>query len=228
MDVYTTEEQQIEAIKRWWKANGNSVLIGIAVAIAAVLGWQTWTQGQQTNREQAAVLYGQLIEAAAGVKQKRLAAEDEGIAEQTATLEHIAEELKNDFPDSEYAVFAALAIAKEAVFDANYDKAVEQLSWAKDTTGNQGLKLIANLRLARVLAQTGQHQEALAQLDSLQPGVQTASYEEVRGDIYLAMGDDEKARQAYEKASVASATQSQGKASPLLEVKLANLKVAES
>ena len=56
MDVYTTEEQQIEAIKKWWQTNGNSVLIGIALAIAAVLGYQTWNQNKQANSEAAAVL----------------------------------------------------------------------------------------------------------------------------------------------------------------------------
>ena len=73
MDVYTTEEQQIEAIKKWWKTNGNSVLIGIALAITAVLGWQTWNQNKEANQEAAAMMYGQLVEAAAGVQQKRLA-----------------------------------------------------------------------------------------------------------------------------------------------------------
>ncbi len=35
-----TEEEQIEAIKRWWKENGVSLLIGAAIAAAGVFAWK--------------------------------------------------------------------------------------------------------------------------------------------------------------------------------------------
>lgn len=228
MDVYTTEEQQIEAIKKWWKTNGNSVLIGIALAITAVLGWQTWNQNKEANQEAAAMMYGQLVEAAAGVQQKRLANDADALGEQVATFNHIGEELKTNFAGSEYAVFAALTMAKEFMFADEKEKAIEQLTWAKDNTQNQGIQLIANLRLARVLADQQQFDKALAQLDSVVPGVQADAYEEVRGDIYLAQGEAEKARAAYKKAMDLSATQNKGQSRPILKIKHDNLLVAGS
>ena len=64
MDMYTTEEQQLDAIRKWWKANGNSVLTGIVLAISIVLGWQLWKQNKQASGEAGAALYTQMIESA--------------------------------------------------------------------------------------------------------------------------------------------------------------------
>ena len=152
MDVYSTEEQQIEAIKKWWQTNGNSVLIGIVLAIAAVFGYQSWTQSQQENSEAAAVLYGQVIEAATAADQNRMQGNTEELEGQLATLNHLGEQLKTDFSDSEYAVFGALMLAKEAVMEGDQESAAPQLKWAMEHTSSAATRLIANLRLARVLA----------------------------------------------------------------------------
>lgn len=226
MDVYTTEEQQIEAIKNWWKTNGNSVLIGIALAIAAVLGWQTWNQTTQTNRESAAVLYGQVIEAAKLAEQTRVSGNTEELEDQVATLSHLGEQLKTEYVGSEYAVFGAMMLAKEAMLADKKDEAATQLQWAMANTASEPTRLIANLRLARVLAAQEKYDEALKALDALQPGSQADAYEEVRGDIYVAMGDQDKARGAYKKAMELSADRNEGQSRPILKFKYDNLLVA--
>jgi len=226
VDVYTSEDQQIEMIKKWWRTNGTGILAGIVLAIVAVLAWQIWNQNKQSNREAGAVLYGQLVDAASSLDQSRLAAEAKSAEDQAATLSHLGEQLKTDFAGSEYAVYAALMLAKEAVFDGETKQAIEQLNWAIDNTQNQPLKLIANLRLARVLAEDKQYDAALSQLDAVQTGAQADAYEEVRGDIYVAMGETEKARAAYELAMTLSAARSEGQSRPILKIKFDNLLVA--
>ena len=32
MDVYKTEEEQVEAIKKWWQENGKSIIAGVVIA----------------------------------------------------------------------------------------------------------------------------------------------------------------------------------------------------
>jgi len=226
VDVYTTEEQQIEAIKKWWKTNGNSVLIGIALAIAAVLGWQTWNQSTQTNREAAAVLYGQVVEAAKLAEQHRLSGNAEELQGQVATLSHLGEQLKTDYVGSEYAVFGAMMLGKEAMLAGNHEEAASELQWAMANTASEPTRLIANLRLARVLATMEKYDEALKALDSVQSGAQEDAYEEVRGDIYVAMGDQDKARDAYKKAMNLSADRNEGQSRPILKFKYDNLLVA--
>ncbi|RLT95344.1 YfgM family protein [Ketobacter sp.] len=226
MDVYTTEEQQIEAIKKWWQTNGNSVLIGIALAIAAVLGYQYWTQNEQANSEAAAVLYGQVVEAANQAEQNRLQGNNAELEGQLATLNHLGEQLKSDFASSEYAVFGALMLAKQAVMEGKPEAAETQLRWAMEHTVSDATRLIANLRLARVLAARGQYDAALQALDAVEPGVQGDAYEEVRGDIYVAMGEQDKARDAYKKAMDLSADRNEGQSRPILKFKYDNLLVA--
>ena len=45
-----TEEEQIEAIKQWWKKNGSSLLIGVGLALAIVFGWQAWQNHHPISR----------------------------------------------------------------------------------------------------------------------------------------------------------------------------------
>ena len=49
MEDYRTEEEQIEALKRWWSENGKSIVIGIALAGASVFGWRAWQDQQQAE-----------------------------------------------------------------------------------------------------------------------------------------------------------------------------------
>ncbi|MEW8396328.1 MAG: tetratricopeptide repeat protein, partial [Candidatus Thiodiazotropha sp.] len=40
MSEYQTEEEQVEAIKRWWKENGTSVIAGLVIGLGGIFGWQ--------------------------------------------------------------------------------------------------------------------------------------------------------------------------------------------
>ena len=42
MSAYLEEEEQIEAIRNWWKENGRSVIAGAVLGLAAIFGWQGW------------------------------------------------------------------------------------------------------------------------------------------------------------------------------------------
>ena len=77
-----------------------------------------------------------------------------------------------------------------------------------------------------MLAAQEQYDAALTALDSVQPGSQADAYEEVRVDIYVAMGDQDKAREAYKKAMELSADQNEGQSRPILKFKYDNLLVA--
>ncbi len=227
MDVYTTEEQQVEAIKKWWKANGNSVLVGIVLAISVVLGWQLWHQNNRANGESAANLYSQMMEAADLVQQDRIDSKTAELEGHLATFKHLGGQLKEDFGGTEYGAFAALMLAREAVISKQLDDAETELKWARDNTKSDGIGLVVNLRLARVLAARGEFDSALKQLDSVQPGAQAVAYEEVRGDIFLQQGKRDDARAAYKKAMDLSVGKADSGNRPILKIKYDNLLVAD-
>jgi predicted negative regulator of RcsB-dependent stress response len=66
------------------------------------------------------------------------------------------------------------------------------------------LRLIAQSRLARVLAEQGKHDDALKLLDVTKAGPFTPIFHEIRGDVLAAKGDVDGARQAYDAALAAT------------------------
>ena len=51
MDAYRTDDEQVEALKRWWKENGTSTLLMVAVAVGGYFGWQAWDTRQVQQAE---------------------------------------------------------------------------------------------------------------------------------------------------------------------------------
>lgn len=186
MDVYTTEEQQVEVIKKWWKENGTSVIAGVGLGLAAVFGWQAWVQHQASVGEQAAVVFDQLMASvSAGARQ---------VADQQAQL------LTEKFASTPYAAFAALAQARMLVDAGDSVGARARLQWVLEHTGEAGLKEIARLRLARILLNDGNLDGAAEALRGADAGAFAGDFADVQGDIAAARKDFTAARTAYEHA----------------------------
>lgn len=228
MEVYRTEEEQIEAIKRWWKDNGSSILIGIGVAIALVFGWQSWQQNSSAKGEAASVLFSQMQDASRALQSAPPVPAKEGDAAenpQRVTFEHLAKQLKEEYAGTTYSVLAAMLVARDKVEAGNPAEAEKELRWALDQKPSQAVSLIINLRLARVLAMKGETDNAIKLLESIDTGAQKPAYEELRGDLYMVKGDLIKAREAY-KAGLDAATEASNNRS-LLKTKFDDLAVAE-
>ena len=99
------------------------------------------------------------------------------------------------------------------------------LKWALEKTGeNKALALVVRNRLARAQFSAGQYDEALSTIDAAgSADAFDAIYSELRGDILLAQGNLEGAREAY----LAAREQGQQGRSGVLEMKLADLGVGE-
>ncbi|MEH6516288.1 MAG: tetratricopeptide repeat protein [Halioglobus sp.] len=192
METFRTEEEQVEAIKRWWDENGKSTIAAIVLALAAGFGWQGW-QGYQVDQRQAASdVYQTMLEALSGANQ--------GAIDYSQAIA-LAGELKKDYVGSTYAQFAAMQLARIAVQDGNLAKAEAELRWVLEKAGKGGdIARVAELRLARVLASGGDSEQALAILGAAGDNPYAASYEAARGDILLAQGHDAKAQEAYIRA----------------------------
>jgi predicted negative regulator of RcsB-dependent stress response len=107
--------------------------------------------------------------------------------------------LAAEYPGSPYLDQARLLLA-EANLIRDPERAIAELTAVVDRGGDDGLVNIARLRLARVLAYQEQYDRALSVLNVPELGQFAASFSEVRGDIYAAMGNREAAAGAYTDA----------------------------
>ncbi|HDX8369322.1 TPA: tetratricopeptide repeat protein [Aeromonas dhakensis] len=192
MEVYTTEEQQVEVIKNWWKENGTSVIAGTVIGLVGLFGWRYYNEHQQTTQEAASQAYNEMS--------AQLAKGDAAGFEQ-------AQSFISAHKGDSYAELAALQLATAAVKADKLDLAVEQLTQVA-TSGDESIRPIAALRLARVLNDQGKADEALAQLGKINNDAFKAQVAEVRGDILQKQGKSEEARDAYQAAADAGGLQS--------------------
>lgn len=192
MDTYRTEEEQVEAIRRWWDDNGRSTMLAIVVAVSAGFGWQAWKGYDQQSVENASNMYQALVQS--------IDVEQSTLQSKAATLD-LAEQLKTEYAASSYAQFAALHLASLAVSEDDLGEAERQLRWvlAKADKGSD-VAQVTELRLARVLAASGEADQALEILQRAGTGGYAASYAIARGDVLLQQGKQDEARDAYNDA----------------------------
>lgn len=192
-----TEEEQLEALKNWWKENGRSLMIGLVVAVSVVLGWQGWQSYTDKQATQASWLYQNMLDAVASEL-------DENPEPQVETILHLGDRLKSEHAKTTYAQYAALMLARVAVQQRNYELAVEELDWVLDRTKEDDLKRLATLRKARVLLAIDQYEQASMLLSGFEPGSFSAVYYELLGDIAYSQGDLIAAANAYDQALFAA------------------------
>ena len=117
---------------------------------------------------------------------------------QNATIRHLAGTLKQDYSGSTYALFASLHLARLDVQEGNYAAAERELRSVLTANPPLEIRLLAELRLARVVAAGGDPQAALAIVTAATPGTYAAAYAEVEGDLQVQLGNEAAAIEAYE------------------------------
>lgn len=199
MSTYDLEEQeQLAALKAWWKERGGGVALAAVLLAAAVGAWNGWAWYERSQAAQAAALYDTLQKAARANDVK-------------ATRDTAGSILEN-YPRSAYAALAALVSAKVQFQAGDLKTARAQLQWVTEHAKSDEIRSIAALRLANVLLDDKEPDAALKAVEATpHPGFE-ALFAAQRGDILAAQKKREEARKAY-KAALEKA-----EAGPLREV----------
>jgi len=180
------EQEQLEALKHFWKQYGN-LINGVLIAILlAVAGWNLYQYWQRNQATQAAALYDEV---------ERVASSGD-----TVRLDRVLGDMKDKFGSTRYAQQAGLLAAK-VYFDAGKpDAAKAALTWVADKSSDEGYQAIAHLRLAGILLDAKAYDEALKQLSGSFATEFSALVADRRGDVYLAQGKKAEAGAEYLKA----------------------------
>jgi len=180
------EQEQLEALKAWWKDNGNLILGTVLVVVVAMGGWRGWQYFQNQQATGAATLYMQVVEQVGSNDPKR--------------VNDAATAVMDKFSSTAYASRAALLAAQVNEQGKDVARAKTQLQWVIDHASEASLKDVARLRLAAVLLDEKNYADALKQLEAKHPESFDGLYADLRGDVLSAQGKTEEARSAYKLA----------------------------
>lgn len=202
-----SDEEQLDAVKRWWKENGISLVTGAVLAAAGVFGWNAWQDYQQGQAEAASMRYQQLVNMTAG---------NELGEDQLASAREMVSDITDAHGDTLYAELALLLDARLAVQQGDLESAKTALENVANDSSRRYVQSLAWLRLARVELADDNPEQALALLDEPISDALAAQRANVRGDALIAQGDTDGARDAWETAIAVSQNQDQ----PLYGVQL--------
>ena len=187
MAVYDLEEQeQLDEIKAWWKQYRNLVLLVVVAAAVTVSAIQGWRYYHNQQAFEAGELYTQLQGAMGSGDPKK--------------AQDIAAVLIDKYPRTGYARLAALIGAKAAFESGDAPAAKTRLRWVVDNGKDDEMRDIARLRLAAVLLDEKNHDEALTLLAAQHADSLSALYADLKADVLMAQGKHDEARSAYQLA----------------------------
>src|SRR5674476_375388 len=109
MSVYMTEQEQLEAIKKWWQRYSNVITIVASVILLMVAGYKYWNWHQEKINQEASNSYEHLMFSFSNQDNKGVRAH--------------ANQLLNEYGQTVYADAARLTLAKLFVAQAKLEKA---------------------------------------------------------------------------------------------------------
>jgi predicted negative regulator of RcsB-dependent stress response len=180
------EQEQLEDLKAWWKQWGNTVsgvIIAVCAGVIAVQGWRWWSAQQA---ERASVLYNGVSTATR--------------ANDVAKAKDAMTQLADKYGGTAYTPRAALVLAATLAEAGDKAGAKAQLAAVIDRDSESELKQIARLRLAALLMDDKQYDDALRTLDAKHDDAFAGLYADMRGDVLVAAGRNAEARAAYQTA----------------------------
>lgn len=185
--MYETEEQEVEALKKWWADNGTSIIAGVVLGLLLIFGWRWWGEHRQQVAAEASNTFDQMISST-----------EAGRLDEASTQAGL---IRQQFGSTPYAAFADLMLARIRLQQGDVPGAKSALDQASKSAPDPALRAVAVLRLARILLSTGDPDGAAKLLNEHPgPAAFAGEYALARGDIAQAKGDANGARSAFQEA----------------------------
>jgi len=186
MEVYQTEEEQIEQIKKFWKEYGRAIIFTVVLFSLAMFAFRWWQQHQVLIGNQASMVYENVL----------IAMERDA----TSDVEAHTNDLIQNYTKTPYADLAQFILAKQDIHNGKPKEALERFNWVLDNASNKSIRQIARNRAAKLLLSDKKYQEAMKMLEKVDDSAFNPMVNEIKGDIFLAKGERSQARQSYAQA----------------------------
>ena len=203
------EQEQLDQIKNFWAQYGNLITWVLIAVFGSFAAWNGWNYWQRTQATKAAALYDEIDRAAAARDADKMA--------------RALAEMQDRFAGTTFAAQASLLAGKTLFESGKPDAARSALSWVSEKSSDEAYQAVARLRLAALDIEAKAFDQALKTLQAPMPKAFEALAADRRGDVYLAQGKGDEARQQYEAAWRGFSQRTEYR--NLVEIKLASLGV---
>ncbi len=184
--AYDLEEQeQLDELKAWWKANGKWITNGLIALLLVFAAYQAWQYYQSKQSVDASTEF------------QALQVTDE---KDLKAIQAKAAQIMDQYASTPYAGRAALYVAKANYAANDVKSAKAQLEWAIDHAQETSVHAIASLQLATILAEEKNYEAALKLLEAKHDAGFDGLFSDLKGDLLVALGKKEEAKAAYENA----------------------------
>lgn len=182
---FETDEQVAEALIDWLKKNKGFLALLFLVVVGTIAG-QHWYQDYKVAKKAGNI---QVLDALALQK---------GEAGQLskASLAEFLDQNKN----KEHQALGIMTVAGELANQGDYKEAQGLLEELTTLDFNASLKQLSIFHLAKVLMELKEYDQALTTLQNIDSPAFNGLLEALLGDIYLAKGDKDQAREQYRAA----------------------------
>lgn len=180
------EQEQLDELKAWWGKYGNLILTAITLVLLGFAAYNGWRWYQRNQAADAAGVYAELERAIA--------------ARETERVNTLSATLTEKYGTTAYGPMAALQAARWLAENGNAAAARTQLQWVVDHAEHAEIAAIARVRLAGVLLDEKDYDEALKVLDGASSAIHATAIADRRGDILFAQNKIDEARNAYRDA----------------------------
>lgn len=179
------EQDQLDALKTWWKTYGNMISTAVVIVAVVFSGYKAWEFYQRQQSLQASAKYDALTHLSeSDLKQ----------------IKAISGELMDKYASTPYAARAAIAAAKANYTAKDTKSAKAQLEWAVAHAKEDAVRAVALLQLAALQVSDKEYDLALKTLAEKHDPAFDGLFADLKGDVLLAKGNKPEAKLAYQDA----------------------------
>lgn len=192
MEVYTNENDQVDAIKRFFANNGVALVVGLVIGVGGVFGWNYW-QSHKTNVLQESAQKYEIVSTQL----------HSGSVQGIEAAQKFAAET-----DDVYSAMMGLELAQISVDKGDLANAQKALTDALAKAKTVDMQDLISFRLARVQLALGNPDQAMTSIENIKGKSWQAAAQDVRGDALLQKGDKAGAKAAYTQGLESDGSQS--------------------
>jgi predicted negative regulator of RcsB-dependent stress response len=180
------EQEQLDALKAWWKDNSKWLLATIALVAVVIAGYLYWKNYQDKRASDSSIIYAEVL--------KRVASND------PKRINEAVKDLVEKFANTAYAPRAQLLAVQASIQVKDWALAKSQLEWVIANASEKGMQDTARLKLSSILLDEKKYDEAIKLLDATHPDSFVGLFADLKGDVLAAQGKASEARVAYQLA----------------------------